>query len=96
MVDFIFNNPKSDYDFKTKFLEKLNIRLPKTQGASAFRNISKSSLQEPVEHGKLNNNSMFGNVKESFGGSDSGNPLNIIMIIAIICLLIFLYMFNKK
>jgi hypothetical protein len=96
MVDFIFNNPKSDYDFKTKFLEKLNIRLPEAQGANAFRNISNSSFQGTNEHNKVNSKSMFGNIKESFGSSDSGNVLNIIMIIAIVCLLIFLYMFNKK
>ena len=92
MADSIFNNPKSDYDFKTSLLKKLNI--PVTS-PSTFKNINQSNL-EPV-----NNKSSFGNDSNNTNTTNTTNNSNniyIVMAIAVLCIaaLLFIFMKNDK
>jgi hypothetical protein len=92
MADSIFNNPKSDYDFKSSLLKKLNI--PVTS-PSTFKNINQSNFGksnlEPV-----NNKSSFGNSESK--NSNNKNNIYIVMAIAVLCIaaLLFIFMKNDK
>jgi ABC-type transport system involved in multi-copper enzyme maturation permease subunit len=91
MVDSIFNNPKSDYDFKSNLLKKLNI--PSTPSTpNTFKNINQSNV------GKSNLEPV--NNKSSFGTPESKNSNNIyiVMAIAVMCIaaLLFIFMKNDK
>jgi ABC-type transport system involved in multi-copper enzyme maturation permease subunit len=95
MADSIFNNPKSDYDFRSSLLKKLNI--PSTPSTpSTFKNINQSNVRksnlEPV-----NNKSSFGNDSNT-NTSNNSNNIYIVMAIAVMCIaaLLFIFMKNDK
>jgi len=91
MADSIFNNPKSDYDFKSSLLKRLNI--PSTP--STFKTINQSNF--------VKNNLEPGTSKSSFVTSESkkknnSNNIYIVMAIAVLCIaaLLFIFMKNDK
>jgi ABC-type transport system involved in multi-copper enzyme maturation permease subunit len=94
MADSIFNNPKSDYDFRSSLLKKLNI--PSTPSTpSTFKNINQSNF--------VKNNLEPGISKSSFGtpeskNSNNSNNIYIVMAIAVLCIaaLLFIFMKNDK
>jgi hypothetical protein len=94
MADSIFNNPKSNYDFRSSLLKKLNI--PSTPSTpSTFKNINQSNVVknnlEPV-----NNKSSFGN--DSNNLNNNKDNIYIVMAIAVMCIaaLLFIFMKNDK
>jgi len=86
MVDSIFNNPKSDYDFKSNLLNKLNI--PVNNPPSTFRNINQSNFGNGS-----GNQSNFGNASSN---ENTSNNINIVMVIAILCIAVLLFIFMKN
>jgi len=85
MVDSIFNNPKSDYDFKSNLLNKLNIPV---NTPSTFRNINQSNFGNAS-----GNQSNFGNASSN---QSTSNNINIVMVIAILCIAVLLFIFMKN
>ena len=94
MADSIFNNPKSDYDFRSSLLKKLNIPVI---SPSTFKNINQSNFGksnlEPV-----NNKSSFGNDTNNTNDTSNSNNIYIVMAIAVLCIaaLLFIFMKNDK
>ena len=94
MVDSILNNPKSDYDFRSSLLKKLNIPV-NTSPPSTFRN-------SPVSNKSNFEKSKFepGFSKSSFGNSESNNTSNnniyVVMVISVLCLMILLFLFMRN
>jgi len=94
MADSIFNNPKSDYDFRSSLLKKLNIPV-NTSPPSTFKTINQSNF--------VKNNFEPGISKSSFVTSESKKKNNkdniyIVMAIAVMCIaaLLFIFMKNDK
>jgi len=92
MVDSIFNNPKTDYDFKSSLLKKLNIPV-NTSPPNTFRNVNQSNFgnsssnQNKFESASRN--------QSNFGNNTSDN-INIVMVIAILCIVVLLFIFIKN
>jgi hypothetical protein len=85
MVDSILNNPNSDYDFKSSLLKKLNIPV---NSPSTFRNINQSNFGNGS-----GNQSNFGNASSN---ENTSNNINIVMVIAILCIAALLFIFIKN
>lgn len=92
MVDSIFNNPKSDYDFKSNLLKKLNI--PVNNPPSTFKNTPVLS-QTNFGNASSNQSNLESTFKKSsFGNTD--NNINIVMVIAVLCIAVLLFIFIKN
>jgi len=95
IVDFIFNDKNSNYDFKTKFMDKLGV--PPTAVSTPFRNVSNSNFTNV----KGNSTKNFGNStsisKSSFGKKGTNNELIIIGVsVLLLVVLIVLFVKNEK
>ena len=86
LVDFIFNDKNSNYDFKTKFMEKLGV--PGTAMTTPFRNVSNSNFANVKGNGTT---------KSSFGKKDNNNEFILIIIsVLLLGVLIVLFIKNEK
>jgi hypothetical protein len=90
MVDSILNNPKSDYDFKSSLLKKLNIPVNTNTTntpipPSTFGHIPRSNFEPGIS-------------KSSFGKSESNNSnsIYVVMVISVVCLIILLFIFMRN
>jgi hypothetical protein len=79
MVDMIFNNKNSDYDFKNKLISKLDINISTTPTV-------------PVQN---DNESKFSNVKDKTSENDSMNMFYYLVLVMIIVFLIFTVFIKK-
>jgi hypothetical protein len=92
LVDFIFNDKNSNYDFKTKFMEKLGV--PPTAVNTPFRNVSNSNFASTKGNGTGNSTSTS---KSSFGKKGNNNEFIIIGVsIFFLVILIVLFIKNEK
>ena len=95
MADSIFNNPKSDYDFRSSLLKKLNIPVI---SPSTFKNINQSNFGKSNLE-SVNNKSSFGKSNlEPVNNTSNSNNIYIVMAIAVLCIaaLLFIFMKNDK
>ena len=87
MVDSIFNNPNSGYDFKSSLLKKLNIPV---NPPSTFKNtpvLSQSNFEK---------SNLESTIKKSSFGNNTDNNINIVIAIALLCIAVLLIIFKKN
>ena len=95
LVDFIFNDKNSNYDFKTKFMEKLGVS--GTPVTTPFRNVSNSNFANVKGNSTKNFGNSTSTSKSSFGRRGTNNELLIIGIsVLLLVVLIVLFVKNEK
>ena len=80
MVDYILNNPKANYDFKSKLLNKLNISSASNPTSSATTNPSATSTAS----------------KSTFGNTMNMYIILLFTIICLVAIVFLINKFNKK